>query len=124
MTESAPTTPRDSGKVDRERVKAQMRRWQDRVLDLTKSNPLIGLNRSRAAKLSIIAPDATTLHTTLLIDETALIMPLVRKRMHRAALQSTIEPNPDAEIIVEPGDVTFDASPAELMRRLRRIHDN
>jgi hypothetical protein len=31
---------------------------------------------------------------------------------------------PDAELLVEPGEVTFDAPPAELMRRLRRIHDN
>jgi hypothetical protein len=36
----------------RDRVKAQIRRWQDRVLDLTKSNPLIGLNRSRVAQTS------------------------------------------------------------------------
>ena len=43
--------------VDRERVRMQMRAWQDRVLDLTKSNPLIGLNRSRVTKLRIIAPD-------------------------------------------------------------------
>ncbi len=124
MTESVPTLSRDFGKVDRERVKAQMRRWQDRVLDLTKSNPLIGLNRSRAAKLSIITPDARTLYTTLLIDEIALMMPLVRRRKHRAGHQLTIDSNTDAEIFVEPGDVTFDAPPAEVMRRLRRVHDN
>ena len=43
------------GAVDRERVEAQMRRWQDSVFDLTKSNPLIGLNRSRVAKLLVTA---------------------------------------------------------------------
>src|SRR5207244_8347454 len=66
--------------VDRESVCAQMRAWQDRVLDLTKSNPLIGLNRSRVTKLRISAPDATTLFGRVVLDEATLRLPLVRKR--------------------------------------------
>jgi len=39
-----PGSPSPRGPIDHGRIEAQMRRWQDRVLDLTKSNPLIGLN--------------------------------------------------------------------------------
>src|SRR6266516_2879627 len=57
------------GAVDHDRVKAQMRRWQDRVLDLTKSNPLIGLNRSRVTKLRVTSPDAVALFSSIVVDE-------------------------------------------------------
>src|SRR5439155_19245004 len=80
-----PADSGDGGKtrdnpVDCTRVRAQMRAWQDRVLDLTKSNPLIGLNRSRVTKLRVIVPDATTLFGRLVLDEATLRLPLVRKR--------------------------------------------
>ena len=70
---SAPprSTPPPGG-VDRERVKAQMRRWQDCVLDLTKSNPLVGLNRSRVAKLLVIAPNANSLFSSFVLNESHL----------------------------------------------------
>jgi very-short-patch-repair endonuclease len=123
LVESAATPPGPAATIDRERVKAQVRRWQDRVLDLTRSNPLIGLNRSRAAKLSVTNPDARSLLASLLINEAGLRMPLVRRR-RRPVQDSLLEPAPDAELLVEAGEVTFDAPPAELMRRLRRIYDN
>lgn len=121
---SASSTPKAPGGVDRDRVKAQMRRWQDRVLDLTKSNPLIGLNRSRVAKLPVTAPDANALFPRFVLDETQLKMPLVRKRVRYPEQQSLLPPDEDLDLVVEPGDLIFDAKPLDLMRRLRRIHDN
>jgi very-short-patch-repair endonuclease len=113
--------------VDRERVRAQMRVWQDRVLDLTKSNPLIGLNRSRVTKLRVTSPDAVTLFSRLAVDETTLKLPRVRKRS-----SGRTEPDQDSlldgeeafEWVVNPGDITFDAKAAELLRALKRLHDN
>jgi very-short-patch-repair endonuclease len=116
------TSPR--GPVDHGRVKAQMRRWQDRVLDLTKSNPLIGLNRSRVSKLQVIEPDGDTLFARFFVDENQLRMPLVRKRTGQPEQVSLLESDQDPDFVVEPGDVTFDAKPLDIMRRLRRIHDN
>lgn len=107
-----------------DRVKAQMRRWQDSVLDLTKSNPLIGLNRSRVAKLLAVEPDANTIFSAFTLDETQLRMPLVRKRTHQAQQSVLIGPDEDPDLVIEPGDISFEAKPLDLMRRLRRIRDN
>ncbi len=117
-------TTASQGSVDFERVKAQIRRWQDCVLDITKSNPLIGLNRSRVAKLQVIEPDVNTLFSTFVVDENQLRMPLVRKRRWQPQQQllNTSDENP--ELVVESGDIKLDAGPSDLMRRLRRIHDN
>ncbi|MGA2325780.1 MAG: DUF3320 domain-containing protein [Bryobacteraceae bacterium] len=101
-----------------------MRRWQDCVLDLTKSNPLIGLNRSRVAKLAVIEPDANTLFSTFAIDETPLRMPLVRKRKLEPQQPLFVATDEDPDLVVEPGDIMLDAKPGDLMRRLRRIHGN
>ena len=111
------------GAIDRDRVKVQMRRWQDRVLDLTKSNPLIGLNRSRVSKLLAVEPGLNEIFSAFAIDETQLRMPLVRKRT-RQPQQSLLTPDEDPDLVVEPGDISFEAKPLDLMRRLRRIHDN
>lgn len=124
LTTPAPSTFRTSESIDSECVKAQIRRWQDRVLDLTKSNPLIGLNRARVAKLPVVAPDAAALFGTFILDETPLRMPLVRRRPKQPVQTALIETDVDAEFVVDAGDVTFEAKPADLMRRLRRIHDN
>ncbi|HAM44385.1 MAG TPA: hypothetical protein DCM67_05110 [Propionibacteriaceae bacterium] len=110
--------------VDRARVQKQMRLWQDCVLDLTKSNALIGLNRSRVTKLRIISPATSALFKRVVIDEAGLRLPLVRRRPQPAAQERLFEGEVDVEFAVEPGDVTFDSKPADLIRSLRRIHDN
>lgn len=101
-----------------------MRRWQDRVLDLTKSNPLIGLNRSRVSKLLATGPGLNEIFSVFAIDETPLRMPLVRKRTQQPQQSLLIAPDEDPDLVVEPGDICFEAKPLDLMRRLRRIHDN
>jgi hypothetical protein len=94
------------GAVDRDRIKAQIRRWQDRVLDLTKSNPLIGLNRSRVAKLQVIEPAAERLFGTFAVEENHLRMPLVRKRGRQPEQASLLDVDQDPDLSVEPGDVS------------------
>lgn len=121
---AGPSTSVMLGPIDATRVKAQMRRWQDRVLDLTKSNPLIGLNRSRVAKFQVIAPDMNALFSTFVIDEKQLRMPLVRKRNKQSEQILLIPSDDESEFVIEPGDITLDAKPIELIRRLRRIHNN
>jgi hypothetical protein len=69
---------------DAEKIKVQLRKWQERLLDLTKSNPLLGLNRSRVSKLRIIAPLAGELFKSFVLEEAELRMPLVRRRARTA----------------------------------------
>lgn len=124
-SESAGANARTKSPVDRERVRAQMRAWQDRVLDLTKSNPLIGLNRSRVTKLRVAAPDAATLFSRVVLDETTLRLPLVRKRpAAEGSERNLFESEAEPELIVDRGDITFDAKPLDLLRGLKRIYDN
>jgi hypothetical protein len=101
-----------------------MRRWQDGVLDLTKSNPLIGLNRSRVAKLLVIAPDGNSLFSSFVFNESHLKMPVVRKAPGRPKDRLAITSDDNPDLVVEPGDITFDAKPPDLMRWLRRIQGN
>ena len=112
------------GRIDAARVKAHMRRWQDRVLDLTKSNPLIGLNRSRVAKFPVIEPDANALFSMFVLEEKQLRMPHVRKRASQPQQSLLLIPDEEAEFVIEPGDITLDVKPVDLIRRLRRIHNN
>jgi len=123
-TAEARSDSTNSHGVDRERVKAQMRRWQDRVLDLTKSNPLIGINRSRVAKLAAIEPNSNALFTRFVVEETQLRMPLVRKRSPDPQQERLLGPDEGPDLVIEPGDITLDANAPDLMRRLRRIRDN
>jgi len=51
-------------------------------------------------------------------------MPLVRKRANQPEQPPRNEPLDDPDFVMETGDITLDAKPVELMRRLRRIHDN
>ncbi|MFN3325946.1 MAG: DUF3320 domain-containing protein [Bryobacteraceae bacterium] len=94
------------------------------MLDLTKSNPLIGLNRSRVSKLQVIKPEGDTLFARFVVEQNQLRMPLVRKRAGQPEQPSLLQPDQDPDLVVEPGDVTFDAKPLDIMRRLRRIRDN
>jgi len=110
-------------RFDADRIKAQLRSWQERLLDLTKSNPLLGLNRSRVSKLRVASPPTGELFERFVLDEAELRMPLVRKRA-RTTLPLLEGEQEEQLLQVEPGDVEFEASPLDLMRRLRRIYDN
>lgn len=113
------------------RIIAQLKIWGERLLDLTKSNPLLGINRSRVSKLRVITPDTTTLFKKLVVDEVAIKMPLIvikRKKKKNNGGQTEIEEVKEVEVeldeIVYPGDVDFEAEPKVLHRLLKRIYDN
>ncbi len=115
--------PSLAGAVDLERVRAQLKRWQERLLDLTKGNPLLGLNRSRVSKLRVTEPGAHALFRDFVVpDESTLELPRVVRKPRANGTESATESHGEYEI--EAGDVAFEASPVDLHRRLRRIFDN
>lgn len=115
---------------DADRIRAQLRRWQERLLDLTRANPLLSVDRSRVSKLRISDPSADALFERFVVGEGApLRMPVVRK-LRRSGVRDpeadvAADPTPpEDEYEVDPGEVTFDARPVDVLRRLRRIYDN
>lgn len=115
-------------KFDTEKIRSQLKRWQEKLLDMSKSNPLLGLNRARAAKFKIKSPDAFALFQQLAIDSNELRMPLVKKVKKRATndLFNQDETEEEKEVYkIEEGDVEVEIStPIDLKRKLRRIYDN
>lgn len=110
---------------DQEKIKAQLRKWQEHLLDLTKANPLLGINRSRVSKLQIKDPPAKELFEALAVHEAELKMPLATRRNAKPQPQLELdEVDAQANYQIEPGEVAFEATSIELMRRLRRIYDN
>jgi hypothetical protein len=124
------TTSRSVEKVlplfDTDKIRAQLRKWQERLLDLTKANSLLGLNRSRVSKLRVNHPSASDLFRRFVLDEAELRMPLVSREHIPSDQPRTSDrgEQPEPELRVEPGDIEFAESPADIMRRLRRIYDN
>jgi very-short-patch-repair endonuclease len=108
---------------DTNKIRIQLRRWQERLLDLTRSNPLLSLNRSRVSKLKTTSPSAVEIFEKLVLEEAELRMPLVRKG-RKTALPLFYGDQEEQLLQVEPGDLEFEATPLDLMRRLRRIYDN
>ncbi len=121
-----PSAGPQAAPYDTERIRAQLRRWQERLIDLTRGNPLLGLNRSRVSKLRISATTGGALFRRMVIEERSLKMPLVRRisNTDSPALLAAEGEEAGPKLVVDPGDVEFDESPSDLMRRLRRIYDN
>ena len=69
--------------VDAARVKHHIETWRERLIDLTKSNPLLGLNRSRVSKLRIVEPGLGSLYDTLVVRGDPLLLPIARQRAYR-----------------------------------------
>jgi hypothetical protein len=106
--------------VDEKRIRAQLKKWQERLLDLTKGNPLLGLNRSRVSKLRVTAPALNEIFSHVVVAESEIRLPMAVRRPQRAPLEGAgAEQTEGYEI--EPGDVEFEATPVELARKLRRI---
>jgi len=116
--------------IDSARVKAQLRAWQQQLLDLTKGNPLLGINRSRVSKLKVTAPSAASLWSRFAAGEESLRLPLVSRRSALVpdvgiAADENVDPQElEPEYTVRPGDLTFEGQAVDLFRRIRRIHDN
>jgi very-short-patch-repair endonuclease len=110
--------------IDEQKVRAQLKKWQERLLDLTKANPLLGLNRSRTSKLRIIRPEASELFNALVVEQAEIRLPMAERRTTQRRQPDEINAPQSDSYEIEPGDVEFAASPLELARRLRRIRDN
>ena len=108
-----------------DKIRARLREWRKRLLDINQSNPLLGLNRSRVSKLQVKNPGAAELFSKLVLKEAKLRMPFARREHtghgHKLLFEGELG---DEGWLMETGDVEFDVTPQDLMRRLRRIHDN
>ena len=109
--------------IDEQRVRAHLKKWQERLLDLTKGNPLLGLNRSRVSKLQVVRPQSVELFESIVISESQIQLPMAVRRERRSLFEGS-ETGQGDTYEIEPGDLEFEATPVELARRLRRIHDN
>ncbi len=106
-----------------EKIGAVLKRWQERLIDVSKSNPLLGLNRSRAAKLELDKPDFEYLLKTLYTDDSAVTLPFVQKKIKKKDLFSEDESAED--YILHEGEMSFLYSGAkELRGKIRKIYDN
>lgn len=114
-----PTAPYDVG-----RISAQLARWQERLLDLSRANPLLGLNRSRMTRLRVTNPPASQLFAAFVAGEAVLRMPLVRKSRPRNEPGEGEGEIEEPTWTLEPGDITFDMPLPDLGRRLKRVYDN
>jgi very-short-patch-repair endonuclease len=107
-----------------EQLGAILKRWQERLIDVSKSNPLLGLNRSRAAKLEVEAPDLTKIAKVLLSESGSIKLPFVQKKAKKL-IQVDEDPTIDAEeYVLHEGDINF-AYPnlGDLRRKTRKIFD-
>jgi len=117
---------------DMEKIKAQLKRWQEKLLDVSKGNPLLGLNRTRSAKVKILEPDIYELFNKLILEENEFRFPFVKKIKKRkkeddgTLFESSEGDEEEKEVYkIEEGDLTFEIStPADLKRKIRRIYDN
>lgn len=114
------------GKSIPEQLGAILKRWQERLIDVSKSNPLLGLNRSRAAKLEVESADLNKIAKTLLSDGDSIKMPFVQKKAKKA-LQLDEDPsiNTEEEYVLHEGDISFIyQNLGDLRRKTRKIFDN
>lgn len=88
-----------------EKIKELLQKWSERLLDLSVSNPLMDLNRSRVARLRIVHPSLETL-VQLLYDE--------GKELNLPA--SIMNNN------LESGEILFEET--DFSKKLRRIYRN
>ena len=111
---------------DISKIDTQLKKWRERLLDLSKSNPLLGLNRSRVSKLLVSEPDIETVFDKIVIENEAIKMPLIvikKKRKQQENGTEEVEVA-EAEYSIQPGDIDFANQPKELNRLMRRIYDN
>lgn len=119
----------DSAKFDVEKILLQIKRWQEKLLDTSKANPLLGLNRARSAKLQICNPSIYELFEDLVSNEKELRLPFVKKVKKKKSDEGLFLEEDQAEqkdmYKVEEGDLEFIfETPNDLRKKLRRVYDN
>jgi very-short-patch-repair endonuclease len=115
--------------LDESIIREQLKRWQEKLLDMSKSNPLLGINRSRSVKFKIEDIDPLTMWESIVEKEADLKLPFVKQKPKRKQLEledgQIDEVEKRVEYEIEPGDINFEVCPpADLKRKLRRIYDN
>ncbi|MFA6386751.1 MAG: DUF4011 domain-containing protein [Candidatus Paceibacterota bacterium] len=103
-----------------------LKRWQEKLIDVSKSNPLLGLNRSRTIKLEVESADLSFLMKVLFTDENAIKLPFVQKKPKRVSSNDDEEAIEEKEeYVFHKGDVDFIYSGlSDLRKKLRKIFDN
>ncbi len=114
----------ENQEADRIRVLNQLKVWRERLIDLTRRNPLLGINRARTSKLEVTSPSAEILFDALVINAVKLRMPLVKKTSGEDQASSDEGDDPRSRWIIKEGDITLDGDAPEIFKRLRRIRDN
>jgi len=114
---------------DVEKIRLQLKRWQEKLLDVSKGNPLLGLNRTRAAKLKLKDSPSLDIFQKLVVEEGELRLPFVKKINKTKAIGTLFDPEEAEEekenYEIEEGDLQLEVnSPIDLRRKLRRIYDN
>src|SRR5665213_1839019 len=87
-----------------------LKRWQERLIDVSESNPLLGLNRSRAAKHEVESPDLSYLVKTLFTDSGTIKLPFVQKKPKKAVSTDEEVPAEKEEYVFHEGDIDFSYS--------------
>lgn len=118
--------PNQENNFDLSKINAQLKKWRERLLDLSKSNPLLGLNRSRVSKLLVKEPDIETIFKTIVVENDTIKMPLIitKKKRKQQEIETEGLDAAEPEYLIQAGDIDFDNSPKELNRLMRRIYDN
>lgn len=116
------------GRVDR-----ALKEWRERLLDLSRKNPLLYLNSSKATKIRIKAPTPATLYELLVMKEKTLTFPsLTGRTAEEEEVADHVSEFEDASRSMreEPGDLDIDYTAGsarnveELQRKLRRLEKN
>src|SRR3989344_3012398 len=110
---------------DVDKILLQLKHWQEKLLDTSKANPLLGLNRARAAKIKIVNPRSLEIFQKLVLENEEFRLPFVKrtkKQKSDPSLFNTEESNEEKETYkVEEGDIGFEFDdPIYLKRKLRR----
>jgi very-short-patch-repair endonuclease len=127
LQDSKKNTPDNAANFDVEKIKVQLKKWQEKLLDTSKGNPLLGLNRTRTAKLKIVDLNYLDLFQKIVLDENQVRLPFVKKvkKQRKSDLLDADNPPEEEAYKVETGDVEIEfTSPIDLKRKLRKIYDN
>jgi hypothetical protein len=100
-----------------------LKHWRERLLDLSRRNPLLYLNSSRGTKIRITRPALGELYVAIAVRGKALTFPKPRTRpmaidsepsvLTRTAVDEQVDEEAVAEI---PGDLSVDYRPVTRRR--------
>jgi hypothetical protein len=101
-----------------------LKRWQERLIDISKSNPLLGINRSRSAKFEVDPEDLEKTVKALLSEDIQVKLPYVQKKSKKNPTLDEVVVDDTEEYILHEGDVRFFyQNLGDLKRKTRKIFD-